>query len=189
VSIMVAVGVRPVAKGEIFNVHIDEQFMLTVAYRVEVRNEPDVDVDVDIDVAYDVGLRRVTPVRVTVLRRENGPEVSSAQLRTIRVRGYMAYAARNVLVMVYEAERGEQHVAYPLSYILGKRASEEAWADEKYRWVFRVYRIAEIVGLNPAKEVEESLNLSARTATRWIARAKEMGYFDRETIIGDVSRG
>lgn len=54
------------------------------------------------------------------------------------------------------------------------------------------YRVAEITGENPALAVAETLGLKQRTATNWVARAREAGYLtstEHEFASREILRG
>lgn len=63
-----------------------------------------------------------------------------------------------------------------------RRAQAEAGrpgpSDETVQWVARVYTWFAAVGGRPAKGVEETLDIPPRTASRWIALAKDRGLME-----------
>lgn len=60
-----------------------------------------------------------------------------------------------------------------------ERAASEAGrpgpSEEILRWVARVYVWFDVVGGRPAKGVQETLGIPARTASRWIATVRAQG--------------
>ena len=63
----------------------------------------------------------------------------------------------------------------------GNRADQAPRDDrESLEWVAYLYNIAELVGLTPARQVADGLNLPHSTATKWIKRAKDIGLIPEE---------
>jgi hypothetical protein len=162
-------------------VRLDRQFQVWAGARIEIRDELDMEIDVDIVCSYSSTLRRIAANSVTAIKRNNGPEVTSALLRTIRVQEYM--------------RRQDWPVSFSLDGNLPDRAGylddmkladfdellrtamtdRERWAKERLLWHARTYRYAEVIGLDPAQELARRIGLSSRTATRRVAEIRAEG--------------
>jgi hypothetical protein len=54
--------------------------------------------------------------------------------------------------------------------------SKEGPTDRALQWVAHLYRFGVVVSMNPAKTVEDILQLSHGTAARWVRLARQKGY-------------
>ena len=126
----------------------------------------------DLQVLYDERARTALVQEVHVFRRSDGQEVSSTALREVRVGDYSR--ARNIGV---SAPIGDATISYPsnMPRLIYEARHDPTWERDADLWVSRVYRWAVIAGLKPAQEVTAALGVSARTATRRIARARQLG--------------
>lgn len=165
-------------------VRMDDQIQVWAGALVEVRDEPDIEVDIDIDCAYSETQKRIVARSVTVLQREGGPEVTSSILRTVRVQDYMR--RRNWPVSYSPSGDlpdsagvvDEMKLAEFDDLLRDAMADEDRWRSDGLLWIARTYRYAQIIGLDPAREVAERIGLAARTATRRIAQARAAGLLD-----------
>ena len=140
---------------------------------IDVVGEPDLTVDVFLRAAFDRELLRYVTASVEVRQRDGGPEVTGAELRSIRVQQYL----REGLLGAIEVGYGPDNLM-PLQVTEEKRAEiklEGPSSKETLRWVGMIYRAAEAVSMRPAKAVQDQLGLTQATASVWIRRARDTG--------------
>lgn len=114
---------------------------------------------------------------LTVSRREGGPAVSGAALRSIPVQGVIRQFAKMELRLAMGAEVGEEVSALgliPTKEVERLRALGPL--AETLEAVAKVYRLAEFVGDAPTKSIEDCFGISRSTAGAWIGRARSAGF-------------
>lgn len=155
-----------------YGVRVDDRCWMYPNRTVTVRGEPDIAVDLDIEVRYDEDAGQALVTEVHVFRREDGAEVTSTALRDLRIAEWSR--ARAVLV---SATIGDRTMASPTTMpkLIYDARRDASWDRDQDLWVSRLHTWAVIAGLNPTQEVAAALNVSARTATRRVARARSLG--------------
>jgi hypothetical protein len=168
-------------------VRIDDRMEVWASARIQVRDEPDIEADLDIICQYSEKLGKRVAIAVHVMQRKDGPEITSKILRTIKVQEYMR--PDNLLISFRHRYRGsdgsegdgEVNEVTTLDQILERARMHDAdeFQRDELTWISRTYLYAQIVGLDPAKEVSRHFSLSPRTATRRIAQARDLGLLKR----------
>ncbi|MBA2626075.1 MAG: hypothetical protein H0U89_10785 [Acidimicrobiia bacterium] len=113
---------------------------------------------------------RIQAESVTVEQREKGPPVTGEALRSLQV----ASLLRSVVLDRMEVQEASARLmqSEPAA-IKGKGKTDEALAA-----VSLAYRVAFLCGEAPRKKVQEMLDVSRATASRWITAAVERGHLD-----------
>ncbi len=119
-------------------------------------------------------------------------EVASTDLREVRVAELLRMASSAAIyvkhsvdedpVSLYETQ-GDEMVSLKDSR-LGLLAKERGPVDPVLREAALVYNVALLSSQAPAKAVEKAFQLPARTAARWIAKAREKGMLERPSLLG-----
>lgn len=155
------------------SVNLHPGLFLPKAVEIEVFNEPGVELQLEIDVIYDQVLRRYVATEVKARRKREGQEINSLSLRSVRIQEILRRGLSGVVRV--ESEDGEV-MPFPLSPM---RAAEIVALGPSNRetllWIARVYRVAEVLNLRPAKEVQDQFGLKVSTAAVWIRRARDTG--------------
>ncbi|UTX53394.1 hypothetical protein [Leucobacter aridicollis] len=120
------------------------------------------------------------------------PEVAGTDLREIRVAELLRMASSAAIyvkhsvdedpVSLYES-RGDEAMSLEGSR-LGLLAKERGPVDPVLKEVALIYNVALLSSQAPAKAVEKAFQLPARTAARWIAKARENGMLERPSLVG-----
>lgn len=122
-----------------------------------------------------------------------GPDVSSVDLRGIRVAELIRVGAAGGIFLNGEDDSPPASLREIYGYEGEPRWSAEGMAElstsrgpsEKLlAEVALSYQIAQISSQPPAKAVERQFGLPARTAARWISKAKALGLLDRPAVPG-----
>jgi hypothetical protein len=119
-----------------------------------------------------LGRYRMAALRVEVL---GDGELTSVLLRGVKVQALLRLMAQRGVIStggMDAAEFVESGMGSPDGYRGGGSA------EALLRSIALSYRLAEIRNEPPAQAVAEELQQSPRTATNWIRRAREAGYFD-----------
>jgi hypothetical protein len=133
--------------------------------------EPNVAGVIRLHVAFDERLRRTAAVSVRLDRAREGDEVTAAALRDVRVQYLVAFSSMRMVTVTREG--GEpQHFN---DYLHDVRSRDDRSYQETVREAVTLYRIATTVNVAPLKLVSENLGVSVSTATRMMARAREVG--------------
>lgn len=148
---------------------------------LRLMDEPDIQFDAEIVVAYDEQLGRFVAESVLAMRRENGTEVTSAMLRSLRIQEYIKWAVPHFVVF---GEPGAWTSFGGWDSFIPDWLSEEVRqagpTPSSLEWVARIYRLAQTLNQPPASAVAEHLEIAQRTASHWIAKAKASGLIGRD---------
>lgn len=125
--------------------------------------------ELEMDLIEDLGL--VRPVSVKLSSRD-GKALRSGDMRTVPLAELTANALHTLLKsstgildnVIDEEERDYLKAMGPI--------------DRSLKGVAQTYRLAQMLGFAPAKTVEQIMDLSPATATRWIRKAREKGFLD-----------
>jgi hypothetical protein len=141
------------------------------------------DFDTTIRIVYDDKTGRFIADEIRVRRIEDSKEVTSTDLRKIRVEEIIRTAVPYSVVFIDEQDNVTASGGYtsglgmvPPSTV--KAIKESGLTDDALMWVARVYTVAHAVRLPPAKAVSEALELPTRTASYWIAKARKLGLLE-----------
>lgn len=107
--------------------------------------------------------------------------VSTADLHKVSLPTLIRLAASGDPEVMTEEGDWERFELVLASLDLTEFQSEIAAAgptDDVLKWVGRIYAWGRIMGGNPNQLVVSTLGLPKRTATRWIARARQIGHLD-----------
>lgn len=134
------------------------------------------DRELDFELEFDlVGEERlIRPVSVKV-SSSDGEEVTSSDLRALPVSGIQAVATAG---QAQEAAGVEFGSIGALSADEIELLKAKGPVDESLKKLADRYKFAHVIGVWPAKFVQDTLNLPSATATRWIQRAREKGFLD-----------
>lgn len=163
---------------------IDDDFAMNTDYDLEVRKDLSIDYDLNLRVRYDEESMTTVLHSLEVYKRRGGREVRGAGLRNLRLQDYLRATQPAVWMFARGAWRADPGFDEMLA---DARSDAPAWRDSRLKWVYRVYRVAELAMLNPAQEVERRLELNPRTATRWIREARDAGLFAERPVVRDAS--
>ena len=140
--------------------------------QITVTDEPELDMDLTIDVEYDEKLHRYVARRVEA-RARDGQEIKGAHLRTIRVQQYVQEGLSGAITI---SRKDGAEMEFPIADSLARELTAEGPSSQRTMlYLARIYRMAEIMNLPPAKEVQTQLHLTAPTASVWIRRARDRG--------------
>lgn len=126
--------------------------------------------------------------------REKVREITSVVLRQVKVAEAVRVAASGGIFLKLPWEdvplslqdlygtMGEEHWVE----IVGEQITSRGPTDQNLRLIGDSYMIAQLSGEAPAKAVERIYSLPARTASNWIARAREAGFIRKPKVVTDV---
>lgn len=135
-----------------------------------VDDEPSAGFSTQIELDFDGSQIRATAVGV---RSTAGLPVTGTELRSVRVAGLIAeHLPRHAQTM--SDSRGLTKDAEEIAAL---RDAGPGYGPT-LRFVADNYSFARAIGLPPAKYVQQVLNAPRPTVTRWIRRAKELGWID-----------
>jgi hypothetical protein len=146
------------------------------------------DIGVDYVAVLVVEGRRYVVQELRILRRDDGPPITSELIRGIPVAMLIRGAVSNLAELRidpdvdYELRVPEQVVITPDDRV---RLVEAGPTDETLLWVARIYVMAELAGDPPAKSVKETLDIPTSTAGYWIRRAKDRGILKQPATTGE----
>lgn len=160
-------GTRPI--------HLEPDLSVVPRFTIQVRGEPDLAFDVRLTVVLDVEAKRFVVDEVTASKRHPGPEITGEMLRAVRVQDYMRKGFQGLVGVVAADGNLLLRETEMVARTDRLQLPEDVTTLGTLRWVARVYRVAALRSEPPAKSVAERLGLNQRTATRWIARARQEG--------------
>ncbi len=102
---------------------------------------------------------------VTIAQRPGGPVVTALGIRGIAIGALARETGVHAII-----EAGNDMTPIPEGIAAGGPT------DEALRRLAEIYRAALVFGEPPARTVRERLGITAPTAGRWIARARERGF-------------
>jgi hypothetical protein len=151
------------------------------------------DIDVDYVAVLVLEGRRYVVQELRILRRDDGPPITSELIRGIPVAMLIRGTVSNLVELrtdpdaVYESDglrlrAPEQVVITPDER---RRMVEAGPTDDTLLWVARIYIMAELAGDPPAKSVKETLDTPTSTAGYWIRRAKDRGILKQPATTGE----
>lgn len=129
---------------------------------------------VSLSASFDEALGRYYIESITVSAESSAHELTGAVMRDLPLHTYL----REALLDLVEIRLQGSGEVFSLEDVRRDREAIVAGGPsswETLRAVARVYRAAEILGLRPAKAVQDHLGLTAPTATLWIRRARDIG--------------
>jgi hypothetical protein len=131
------------------------------------------DYKIQIHVDYRSEQQRVVVTSVTIKADEHG-EVTGTVLRSARFKDLVAESVKNVIIRVEDPIGTITHTnatifEQAVSHI--KKSPDDL--ANKYLWIARVYRTAEVLGGTPNQDVHRLLGISTRSASEWIKKAKK----------------
>lgn len=116
--------------------------------------------------------------RLCILRRPDGPAISSDQLRKVAisalVRGAAAHWWQTVAVDEATGETSFENTRLTDEMIAKLRAAGPS-DPESQAWVSRIYRLALILNDRPTAAVERALKMPRSTVGTWVAAARKGG--------------
>lgn len=137
-----------------------------------VPNSPRVGVDTKIDVHTD-GVRLHIDA-VTVQTQRDDDSVQALDIRGIKTQELIrAHLPRYVIVNAFGWK-------FPASEDVASALRAAGPVMTTLLNVAQTYGFARAIGLPPAKAVQDSYGLTRDTASRWIRRAREVGYIEDE---------
>ena len=138
--------------------------------RVELVDYRDYDIDAQVVVS-ESGQAEV--MALTVKRRDGGPSVTGAALRSIPVQSIIWQFAKLEIQLAMGFGAGVERSALGLIPTKDvERLKKQGPVNETLEAVAKVYRLAEFVGDAPTKSIEECFGISRSTAGAWIGRAR-----------------
>jgi hypothetical protein len=162
---------------------VGDRFLVPEHFTLQV-NDPNLGCLVELDI--DNTGPEPACVEVRAKQRPNGPPVSGAMLRAVRVGTYVRdgaeYAVQyvadpdpNVMMTVYPVP-GDQHASYLRARSQEKQPSRRI-PDEELARVADAYRRALRLGQPPTAAVQHELKLRSRAqAARWVLKARRAGF-------------
>lgn len=146
--------------------------------KVLVGRNADLDFNIEIRIGFDSETRKLVAGALTIKsHNESASGVTSEVLREIPVGMLVRYAKDAVFRLDGE---GNTVGAWP-SGDERDDVMTRGDRDEILRLVARVYRVAYLINVPPAKHVETIFELSRATAGRWVAEARRKGYLSETT--------
>jgi hypothetical protein len=140
--------------------------------QISVEDEPELDMDLTIDVEYDDKLQRYVARRVEA-RARDGQEIRGANLRAVRVQQYVQEGLNGAVTV---SRKDGRELEFPIAEDLARELIAAGPSNQRTMlYVARIYRMAEIMNLPPAREIQTQLHLTAPTASVWIRRARDRG--------------
>lgn len=141
---------------------------------------------------------RLVVSSLAVHRIDDGSPVTGEGLRQIALVRFIRFAVQAAHIPGMRKLKPHDE-PLPSRDELLRRAAEERWVglgllevserdrlkaagptDETLRWVALLHRVAVAVALPPVKSVQGAFDVSLRTATNWVAAARQRGYLDGE---------
>lgn len=119
------------------------------------------------------------PTRVEVTGRDGRP-VTGTTLRQIPVKG-MASDLIQMAALIEREENGSTKVSIGLHVpdeSERARLRNQGPVEESLRVVADFYEFGRVTGCQPAKFVEDALEMPRTTVSKWIRRAREAGFLD-----------
>lgn len=136
----------------------------------------------NVELTLDMTSEGIRPVAVEITSDDNEP-VSSTDLRAVPLGTLTRRALREELKIgevIYEDDGST--TTKLVSGFLNDAETEGIRAagpvDNSLTWVGYFYRMGQVLGLPPAKQVEIELGLPRTTASKWIRKAREKGFLD-----------
>jgi hypothetical protein len=182
VKVEIAEVPTPGPDGELnlYSLLVDGGLSLPRGLRASVAFEPALTYEVELSL--DVRARRYSVTQLT-LRAPSGLTATSVRDTGLpRILHAIAegdpFAALTETRSTKHAELRALSTSEGLALWRERARSETAGTgptDDMLRWVSRVYVWFAAIGGRPAKGVENALQIPSRTATRWIAAARERG--------------
>lgn len=158
--------------GELVHVKPD----LVAPRRIPFKGEGPKGLDVDIRADLVLEGRRYAISRLEVTRTADGVSITGELLRKIPV-NRIVRIVRTVSPLVF-IRRNEVDIPFDVNAKVKRQVAENGPTPENLTWIARVYSAAELVGEQPAKQVQTTFSLPASTASYWIRRAKDRGLLD-----------
>lgn len=146
------------------------------------------DVGVDYVAALVLEGRRYVVQELRILRRDDGPPITSELIRGIPVAMLIRGTVSNLVELrtdpdaVYGSDGVRMRAPEQVVITPDERGRlvGAGPADETLLWVARIYVMAELAGDPPAKSVKETLAIPTSTAGYWIRRAKDRGILTQQ---------
>lgn len=152
-------------------INVGDGVTIPKGWNVVANDEPNVAGTIRLHVIFDERLRRTAATSVRLDRTGEGVEVTAAALRDVRVQYLVAFSSLQVVTVTRESGEPESFD----QYIAEVKSRTDRTYPETVREAVTLYRLAAAVNLAPLKLVSEKLNVSVSTATRMMARARELG--------------
>lgn len=156
----------PVPIGAGLALHLPQRFTVTDT------ELPNYEIEITIDRLKNGHDVLTASVRVT----SETSDVTGTVMRALKLREYV----RGGVDVTAEVASGEGWAYGPSITERAHRAMKSHPGDEHERllWTARISRLAEVSRGTPNQDVATTFGVSARTASRWIAKAREFGFFD-----------
>lgn len=139
--------------------------------RVEVDDHPEAGYTLSMEMEFDENLHRLVSRSVQVLSPA-GLEVTGTTLRAVRVQDLLQQAGLLVLTKLSEGDHGTEIKA---GDILRGYAADAELHRKSPAAVATIYEVATVLNYPPLKTISELLLVSQSTATRLVAKARELG--------------
>lgn len=181
VPILASMVVQATARGFPIPQRIGAGLGVVPRFTVTVEDEPEIKGKLSMEVVYDNLLGRFVPESVTLSRHGEGDEVTSVNMRALRIQEYLREAV-TMFVLYEDVESGGWVGHGPVRRLArddeAKAAVNAGPVRESLQLAARIYQIAKVVNMPPAKAVADQLGLAPRTAAHWIAKARAQGLLD-----------
>lgn len=146
---------------------------------IDIRSQAFGDFETIVNVRFNHDKAMFEAQEVTVLKYADGPEITSAMLRKVRIQDLIGAATPSCVYLSDSTGaliNREGIWTGPLRLVTSYDVEEyhrTGPTDEALDWVAKVYTLAKALRLPPAKAVAEEMKLPERTASNWIAKARE----------------
>lgn len=158
-----------------------------------VEGEADADFEPVLEVTFDMAAARYRPTFIGL----RADEINGTMLRTVRVTDYLKGAARLGVYLPLDEDGAEEPLAALFDFDHGQSIFGDEFTaprdasgptDSALAHVGFSYVFAQLAAEPPAKAVQRDLQLTARTADNWIARARKRGLLERASATDDGAR-
>lgn len=158
--------------------------------RVELTVTGMEDIGVDYVAVLVLEGRRYAVQELRILRRDDGPPITSELIRGIPVAMLIRGAVSNLVDLRIAQPSPKGTTSHTVGGVLltpddRVRLVEAGPTDETLLWVARIYVMATLAGDPPAKSVKETLDIPTSTAGYWIRRAKDRGILKQLPATGE----
>jgi hypothetical protein len=134
--------------------------------------------------------RRPTCAKLTLTQREDGPPVSSRELRSARLTLYLAIAATRAAWRIVRLEGGSvaieptigEEIVVQRAEIEPPRKGRHRLSEDHLRRVARLYQNALAEGKRaPREAIKAEIPASTATIARWVQEARKAGFLGEAT--------